>query len=490
MNSHNIFDGLVNNEVRFTELFRNMCSYRVFRRVVGDWLHEAISAQDSKQRSIARDLLNFTFEDVRTQVVDSDHGRPDVWIQNDRISIILEIKVLQHTGTTEKQRNTYVELLNGDDGNELRALFFAVPDTYAHMGKLNELVGFARQGQGEAVPVVLAKWSDLVRIVRAYGLDETDGGLAHCIGALESWFEPDETALTEDEVRLLASGSTGGSIGKLLWLTDTAKHLSMNGIKRSHSRFSVHDYSYYFSSRQDGTLKAYLGFSYGDWIEHATPIIVGVPLERRGTANFNHLKPLYEEDDLYFFGVKSEAVQGSQSAEKLVKLLGDITGLRFQWGKEQIAEISSDIGDPTDVFKNTALAEAYTKVISSLDRARALINGWEGVTARMHHDPYHVSLEATLSTPRLGIESGSTYYIGYWYWQDENSSEGGLWVGGNTPGVHKRLEASDRLSGSLEDPDENKWRYRALRLEGLWESETLLTLIVSAANDIIGGDEH
>ena len=73
----NVFENVVRNEVQFTELFRNMCEYKLFRTVISDWIYDTLSNHDNIDRS----MLNFNADEIQSQVTEEaedNQSRPNM----------------------------------------------------------------------------------------------------------------------------------------------------------------------------------------------------------------------------------------------------------------------------------------------------------------------------------------------------------------------------------------------------------------------------
>lgn len=105
---------MVGNEVQFTELFRNLCSYKIFRSILSEW----ISCTFPERTNLDTSKLSFNSDEIQSQVSmysvensDAHRSRPDLRINNRKREIMLELKVDPYCELTDNQPESYLSLL-------------------------------------------------------------------------------------------------------------------------------------------------------------------------------------------------------------------------------------------------------------------------------------------------------------------------------------------------------------------------------------------
>lgn len=118
----NLFYRIVDNENSFTELFVNILQIDAYRKVLISFFREQLSDQS----------IDFSFEDITTQMESDGNGRPDIEIKNNNIHILIENKIDRKRELTDNQENNNYQLIFNCSDNSIKHLFYFVPRYYNH----------------------------------------------------------------------------------------------------------------------------------------------------------------------------------------------------------------------------------------------------------------------------------------------------------------------------------------------------------------------
>jgi len=147
-----IFENIVYNENTFTELFRNLMRFKVFRR-------EFLNLIDF---DFSEELIDFDcFSTQKT----TENGRPDLVISTQTLEIYIEIKVW-NTILTNNQPEGYLKELERIDKNE-KLLVLLTPKNYKYLKVYNE----RKKLFNSKIRTQTIFWSDIIEklTTRKYG---------------------------------------------------------------------------------------------------------------------------------------------------------------------------------------------------------------------------------------------------------------------------------------------------------------------------------
>jgi hypothetical protein len=123
----NLFINTIQNENCFTELFTNLLKFDDFRF---NFLSLIITDEEI--------IENIQLDHFSTQKNLGLYGQPDIFLENDDLTILFEIKVYRNTPLTDNQPNGYINYLKSRNCSNNNNLIFIIPENYAHKNKLTE----------------------------------------------------------------------------------------------------------------------------------------------------------------------------------------------------------------------------------------------------------------------------------------------------------------------------------------------------------------
>jgi len=240
-----IFENLVYNENTFTELFKNLMRYKVFRKLFLELIDSNLLNQDIQ------------FEDFSTQK-STENGRPDLVISTDEVEIFIEIKVYDTT-LTPNQPNGYLLELEKKDGKTMKQLVLLTPREYKYLEEYNNR-------KKEYQSVINSKtiyWESIIKKVVEEEIHESNPILTEYLNLLKEWFEAPKIFINYQFTQFMNDKYLPRNLEKLTSIIDQLKvNLQRSGLKITNSKKKILDeYGFYCDS--DG----YLLFI-GDWFEY------------------------------------------------------------------------------------------------------------------------------------------------------------------------------------------------------------------------------
>jgi hypothetical protein len=204
----NIFYNLVTREDTTTELLCNLLQFSDFRRPL---LTRLLNEQCASE---------INFDDIDTQVVLPDYGRPDIIIDSDSIYALVEVKVDSVRGLTANQPNSYFSHVFRQEQKKQRWVVFLVPRHWKHREYLDRALGLLLLAHPRGVNVKVVDWETVLETIEEYDLQRSNPFLGQFHDLLSARFRAKPIAFTRDEVSMLFSRETGSGLLKLQDVVD------------------------------------------------------------------------------------------------------------------------------------------------------------------------------------------------------------------------------------------------------------------------------
>jgi hypothetical protein len=239
MNHDSIFHKLVMNEDSHTQLLCNLMEQRRdFRRVfLGLILSPAFASEID--------------QNIRTRIeVQPNCGRPDLIIQSDRVSALVEVKIRISQGCTPNQPEGYFQALLQETRSS-RWLVFLVPRGWEHVqeteGSLDRLKK-VRPNAGIETKIVY--WEEVLRIIEGSDPNTRDPFVEEFRKLLTERFGP--LTFSTEELRMSFSGDfplAFRAVRKMEWLVDEIRTKAENyKTAPTEKKERKHEYGVYFKN--------------------------------------------------------------------------------------------------------------------------------------------------------------------------------------------------------------------------------------------------
>lgn len=314
----NIFHKLVTDENSTTELICNLMRFAAFRQpLLARLLSDACAAQ-------------IEYDDIETQKGLEDHGRPDLFIENDRVCAIVEVKVCQFLGPTAHQQDHYFSYLSKHKAPE-RWLVFLVPKAWVHRESLEQSFESLRPGcGGNGVQTKIVCWEDVIDIIEKNDLHLVSPFFSEFHQFLEARYRPSPIVFCPSEVRMLFSKNFPTALSKLELLINEIEEMSGEYDPKGHKegKLCLVEYGLYFFGNWGDTHVLWFGMWTDFWKETGIPLCFGVKEDcppNISEAFRASYKGKIQSFDTYTLGVISqETLEGKNAAKHVWAQLGPV----------------------------------------------------------------------------------------------------------------------------------------------------------------------
>lgn len=314
---NNIFFNVVKSEDQTTELLRNFLQFKIFRDNFLNFFLE-----NNK-------LINSIEDDhLETQVfLSNNNGRPDLIIANEKIKILIEVKI-NNVDLTENQPEGYFNHLLSLDKNIEKWLVFLVPNDYINEKDIDCKIKKLRATSNQIdIHTKILYWQDIIDIIDKKELTEISAYIAEFYDLLKSWFTSEIIIFDREEVYSMFSKDIPERLLKLFRIVDY--------VKKSNSRiYSVRavkdeeEYGIYFKDSDNKTF-LFFGIWYDFWKKYSKPLCYGIDLkkyDKKVKEKFTQLfDGKYEDfEDWRATWIDEKAFFAKNTAELIAKQIEDV----------------------------------------------------------------------------------------------------------------------------------------------------------------------
>lgn len=313
MEEISIFDGAINNENSFTELFRNILKFKTFR---DEFL---------KLLPITLDTEKIEIDNFQTQASISRFGRPDLLLTGDDIELLFEIKVW-NTGLTLNQPHGYFEYLTQNRCTK-KGLVFIIPNNYHGKQFLiqakNEL-----KIKDSQISVEFIFWETIAEIIKNKELDKISPIFKEYLSFLTRWFSLSPIVLSPLNTEKMFGKEFIVSLSLTLAIVDNLYYKFKSrgfSIRLAKSlNFSV--YGFEIKLPEDETL--FFGVWWNYWLDSGNPVCLALTSNNAFQIEaFNNsiskagLKPYIEfESHLTAYIPKESFLIGENEVENILEV--------------------------------------------------------------------------------------------------------------------------------------------------------------------------
>ena len=252
-----IFENLVYNENTFTELFRNIMRFKIFRREFLSLIDYDFSCED------------LDFESFSTQKT-TQNVRPDLVISTPTLDIFVEIKVW-NTALTVNQPNGYLKALE-ESNKDNKILVLLTPKNYKHLSNYNDILLKTKSN----IKTQTIFWSDIIEKIDQEEIFQGNSLLSEYRELLREWFEPKQIEINNKFLEIMNSPDTPNSLEKLTDLINQIKtELQKSGVEITRNRTNIlNEYGFYSDTGDSYSL--YVGEWFYYWKETGNPFCIAI----------------------------------------------------------------------------------------------------------------------------------------------------------------------------------------------------------------------
>lgn len=265
----NIFYRLVQYENAMTELFCNLMSFKLFReRILALFLDH--------------DIDTVQYEDFSTQC-SSDHGQPDMLIENDSLKYFIEIKTNTWTQLTANQPVGYLEeLLNCPQKS--KGLIFLVPKHYEHENQLRDDASNFLANISTPIDFKILYWDEIINAIEDSELDNINVIIGEFNSLLKTWYFEEEIFFEPTEVITMFSDQIPKNRKNLLKLKKivddiVGKSSAFNIDTPPSKTFLPDEYGIYYKNAKNQPV-LFFGIWFDFWENTGKPLCFGVDIKK------------------------------------------------------------------------------------------------------------------------------------------------------------------------------------------------------------------
>jgi hypothetical protein len=271
-----IFDNLVYNENSFTELFKNLMRFKVFRREFLSLIDYDFSTE------------NFEFENFTTQRTTSN-GRPDLVISTEMTEIFVEIKVWD-TVLTNNQPTGYIkELESSNKSNKI--LILLSPSNYKFLSEYE----IKKKESASNVFTQTIFWTDIIDKFDQEEIHDGNPIFHEYRELLREWFEPRKVKIDNKFLEIMYNVNVPDSLIKLSEFISQLKiELQKRNVDITCNKTNIlSEFGFYCDKKDSYSL--FIGEWFEYWSAKGTPLCITIHSSHEEIKNrFTELCELYK----------------------------------------------------------------------------------------------------------------------------------------------------------------------------------------------------
>ena len=268
--SFNILKFLLSNEDSVSSFLKGLMFFKPIREsLIRLFVGKDLGSQDVK------------FEDIYFQfVLNENQSRPDLAIINEKLKMLIEVKISPYRRLTENQPESYLEWLANQQGENLSLYFVAIiPPNYVYKSELEEKLV---NGNKNGIICKIVDWLQIKRELQDNNFHLLSPYIADFCNLLSEWYEVSAINFSLEEVNMLYNKDTFCAISKLFEIVEkVVEHLEN---KEKIEEISIHksfrskwwrdEYGVYFSFNNNSLL--WFGIWPKAWEKYGSPLWIGV----------------------------------------------------------------------------------------------------------------------------------------------------------------------------------------------------------------------
>jgi len=318
----NVLSRLVKNEDSTTEMLCGLMSFSPVR--------DAVLRLFTENKITCSEVHS---DDIDTQFDTKTHGRPDLYISNDKCTILVEVKTGKGTSLTHNQPANYIEWLERNMGNTAAYFVALVPEGYIH----NDVFEQCKVRKSEKVSFNLVTWEKLINCVESAELHLLNVYVADFLRILKKWYIPVRIEISYEEVTKMFDKNTASGLTKLMKTVDEVidkLQVNIEGIEiepsRSKRLWENGEYGCYVKYKQENVL--WFGVWHTYWQDTGKPLGYGISdtWNQLIVKKFRNLYPNSKKfpynktKSFYMCDIEKSMFQDDNSVNRIVEILSPI----------------------------------------------------------------------------------------------------------------------------------------------------------------------
>jgi hypothetical protein len=286
----NIFDNIVYNENKFTELFRNyLILYKEFRDAFVDLIYPGLPKNDIDENSIF------------TQVITQENGRPDLVIETKSILIFIEIKVSIYTTLTGNQPEGYLSHLEKNESKKYKSLILLYPENYYLKGYEDRKREYLKGKNDFNINTLETSWSELINKIEKLNLYPQDTAFQAFKQLMKDWFEPKPIVLTQNMIEIMYSNNIPQSLQVIMGVVNQVEqNLQTQEIVIENSKNDILKWYGFEMNFETHGYHLFFGEWFAFWDERNIPLCFGI------MSDNNEIKESFSKNCEKEFELKEE----------------------------------------------------------------------------------------------------------------------------------------------------------------------------------------
>ena len=192
----NIFYNIVEDENSLTELLCNLLQFKPFMTLFTCLIEEKLMLHD----------IAFDYEHIETQNSLGEKGIPDISVENEGLSLLIECKIEAGTSLTAKQPISYLNSLKVNAADKTKALVFLIPNDYIHEKELlSRQQKFFKRNKNQRIGFAILYWQEILERLQFSGIAELNPFFQHFNNRLRDWFSTLIINFSKEEITMLYS---------------------------------------------------------------------------------------------------------------------------------------------------------------------------------------------------------------------------------------------------------------------------------------------
>lgn len=289
------------------------------------------------------------FEDIYLQfVLRENQSRPDLAIINEKLKMLIEVKISPYRELTENQPESYLEWLANQQSENLQSknlsLYFVaiIPPNYDHRNDLEKrLFDFKNKNRDIEIHIKIIDWLEIKKELQDNDLHLLNPYISDFCDLLSEWYENPIIKFSLEEVNVLYNQKTFYALSKLFEfvekvveeLENKEKIEGISIYKAFKNKWWKDEYGAYFVCNNIDLL--WFGIWSKAWEEYGSPLWIGVcrSWDRKIIEFFknktNEKKQEYFKDccvaleDYIICSFAEKLLQDENNYQKLIKFIKD-----------------------------------------------------------------------------------------------------------------------------------------------------------------------
>lgn len=272
-----IFQDVVSEENKFTELFRNYLKFDSFR----------LEFLNLIEGDFQKELIRFASFDTQFSI--KKHGQPDIVCSAEDVEILFEIKITPHTTLTDKQPKSYLQYLNRHSNANYKALILIIPCNYLFEDEYEKRVmDFFNKNQKTNIITQTIYWEAIIEKIEKAKYTISNPIVNEYQKYLKSWFSLYPTIFTHQHIDTMFNKKFPSSLSNLFNIIENIcrdlknkKYIVNPKRGINYEEWDEYDFEYGFYIPLPSANTFWFGMWMNHWQKTACPLSFGINYETK-----------------------------------------------------------------------------------------------------------------------------------------------------------------------------------------------------------------